>query len=166
MSLPSKIIRYPAGTFDLGDRAIVMPDGTTLEGAGVEQTTLLYRGTFDEQQYGIPGCAVIPGNNCIIRNLTIIVDADPHYAGCIGTRYHDGDRPSSGVLIGPVRTHGKTDNIYIRQPEVCRWRIFDSELETRWDDIVLAGALHELTVEDSTLTANSIDYQISGSPQS
>jgi hypothetical protein len=165
MSLPSKIIQYPVGTFDLGNRSIVLPDGATLEGMGMTQTILIYHGTFDEIQTGIPGSGIIPGNNTTIRNLRIIARSSPYYAGCIGTRQLDGDRPSQNVLIENVQTDGETDAIYIRHPEACQWKLVNCILNTQWDLVMLAGALHDIEIIDSTLNADSVGFVISGMAQ-
>lgn len=145
--------------------SIVLKPGEVLSGTGTpDQTILNYFGTFDEQTPDVPGCAVVPADDTIIENLTINCKNALHLAACIGAREPDGDKPFHNVLVRNCILNGMSDTIFIRHALACGIRIENCILTTKWDLVMLANALHDVTLVGCKMYPNSYNYVFGGAP--
>ena len=151
-----------AGTIELYS-SIIMAPGERLTGQGVDKTVINYHGTFDAFEGS--GCAVVPADGCVIENLTINCVNQVSLAGCVGCREQDGDGPSENVVVRNCHLNGLSDTIYVRHTVTCGMRVEGCLLTTKWDLVMLAGALHAVEIERCQLLANGHDYEVNGSQQ-
>lgn len=151
-----------AGTIEL-HTSIVLGPGEKLSGMGPDKTIINYHGTFDAFQG--PGCAVVLSDDSVVENLRINCVNQQHYAACLGCRDADGDAPFQGSCGRNLHLCGITDMFYIRHGIPCSFLLEDSITETKWDLIVLAGAMHEVTFKRCRGIANANNFIISQSQQ-
>lgn len=152
-------ILIPNGTYNLTN-PIVVPPGAVLRGESRDGVVLNWWGYFD----GIAGHGVCvnPGDNCVIRDLTIVCKAynglsNTAYsglAGAIGTWY---GQPFEHILVTNIVVNGLSDAWYVRQSNVCSGLIAGCVFNTVWDDMVTADALHEFAFERCRFIADGSD---------
>lgn len=155
-------ITLPEGTFEWYD-ALKPPPHTLITGAGRGKTIINWHWSFDHQHGS--GCAIIPSDGCTIERLTINCVLATNHAGAVGCRVQDGDASFHGVLCRDCEFNGLSDCIYIRHDDACSLRIEDCTLTTKWDLVMLAGALHDVTITNCDMTANGTGFIINGSYQ-
>jgi len=134
------------GRFDIGTSAINIPDNVSLIGKGATETTI--DSSVDLNGGGVSFC---PGNNTIIRGLTIRVG--PTHSGfgaCVGT--YTGQKGFVGALADQCILIGTSDVIYYHKPEVFKGlTIQGCQMRGQWDGISLFDGNHKTVVKDSSL---------------
>lgn len=143
--------------------ALKPPADTLITGDSRSGTIINWHWSFDHHTGS--GNAIVPADGCTIENLTINCVLASNHQGAIGCRVQDGDAPFHGVLLRNCTLNGLSDCLYLRHEEACSLTVENCLLTTKWDLVMLAGALHDVTIKNCTMLANGTGYIINGSMQ-
>ncbi len=141
---PGDTIRIGSGTYDLGDSALKIPDGVSLDGNG--EATLTSVVDLDTS-----GAMLVPGTGTNIRGLTLIVGETPSgFGACIGSYGQNG---FTDAHIEGCHLVSTSDIIYFHHQEFLKvLTISNSTLEGKWDGISLFDGNYNIKISDSFLT--------------
>jgi len=128
-----------AGTYDLTDGVINLPDGVNLSGASSTTTTIVTTSTINDGAGN--GCCIKPGSGSVIRDLGVVLDPSPlDLRACIGVDRGAATPQAYFTTASAVRClfDGGSDSVYMNaatdaSPTACRMQFSNCTIKSRWD---------------------------------
>lgn len=110
------LISMPAQTFDLGTDNLILPDQTSLIGAGMNETTI-----NSEAVLSTAGPIIVPGSESVLADFGVVATGSEIYQAGVGWYYNEGGGATNPIPTSfsarRIKIIGDTDGFFFRGNE-------------------------------------------------